>query len=90
LAIGTDVAHNSSSAEMAGMKMPKRPLARTRFEYFWPAGTLEGTGHASLSWTNWPMFTVGLVARGHSDDVIRKILGENVLRVARRALDGTA
>jgi membrane dipeptidase len=88
VAIGTDVAHNSSYAEMTRTKMPKRPPARTRFEYFWPSGALEGTGHASLSWTNWPMFTVGLVARGHSDDVIRKMLGENVLRVARRALDG--
>ena len=37
----------------------------------------------SIAWTNWPLFTVGLVQRGHSDDAIRKILGENVLRVAR-------
>jgi len=38
---------------------------------------------ASLAWTNWPLFTVGLVQRGHSDATIRKILGENTLRVAR-------
>lgn len=37
----------------------------------------------SLAWTNWPLFTVGLVQRGHSDATIRKILGENVLRIAR-------
>ena len=37
----------------------------------------------SLSWTNWPMFTVGLVSRGYSDDDIRKIIGENTLRVLR-------
>ncbi|MFQ6098908.1 MAG: hypothetical protein ACE5O2_14355, partial [Armatimonadota bacterium] len=40
----------------------------------------------SMAWTNWPMFTIGLVQRGHSDDDIRKILGGNVLRVARAAL----
>jgi membrane dipeptidase len=88
VAIGTDISHNSGIAEAASRKMPKRPLARTRFEYFWPPGSLEGTGHASLSWTNWPMFTVGLVTRGHGDEAIRKILGGNVLRVARAALDG--
>jgi membrane dipeptidase len=37
----------------------------------------------SLAWTNWPLFTVGLVQRGYSDDDIQKILGGNVLRVAR-------
>jgi membrane dipeptidase len=35
---------------------------------------------------NWPLFTVGLVQRGHPDAAIRKILGQNVLRV-RRAND---
>jgi membrane dipeptidase len=29
------------------------------------------------------MFTVGLAQRGHSDETIRKILGENMLRVLR-------
>ena len=29
------------------------------------------------------MFTVGMVQRGYSDDDIRKILGGNILRVAR-------
>ena len=32
--------------------------------------------------TNWPLITVGLVQRGHSDDAIRHIIGENMLRVA--------
>lgn len=30
-----------------------------------------------------PRLTAALVERGHSDDVIRKILGENYLRVFR-------
>ena len=37
----------------------------------------------TLAWTNGPLFTVGLVQRGHSDVTIRKIFGENALRVAR-------
>ena len=40
----------------------------------------------TLAWTNWPLFTVGMVQRGHADADIRKILGGNVLRVARAAL----
>ena len=40
----------------------------------------------SLAWTNWPLFAVGLVQRGYKDEEIQKILGGNVLRVARAAL----
>jgi membrane dipeptidase len=39
-----------------------------------------------MAWTNWPLFTVGLVQRGYKDDDIRKIIGGNVLRVARAVL----
>jgi membrane dipeptidase len=39
-----------------------------------------------MEWTNWPMFTVGMVQRGHSDADIQKILGGNVLRVVRAAM----
>jgi membrane dipeptidase len=88
VAIGTDISHVSSYTEAAARKAPKRPPARTPYEYFWPPGSLGGGGHASLAWSNWPMFTVGLVTRGHSDPTIRQILGGNVLRVARAALEG--
>ena len=37
----------------------------------------------SIAWTNWPIYTIGLVMRGHSDETIRKVLGENVLRVLK-------
>jgi membrane dipeptidase len=40
----------------------------------------------SLAWTNWPLFTVGLDQRGYSDDDIRKIIGGNVMRVAKESL----
>ena len=35
----------------------------------------------SLAWINWPLYTVGLVTRGFSDETIAKILGQNFLRV---------
>lgn len=86
-AIGTDIAYVSRSAEVESRKAPRRPRARTRFESFWPPGALNAKpSHPSLVWTNWPMFTVGMVQLGISDADIQKILGENVLRVARAVL----
>jgi membrane dipeptidase len=41
----------------------------------------------SLCWTNWPLFTVGLVQRGFSDEDIRKVIGGNCLRVMRAVED---
>ena len=64
----------------------RRPKSRGRYESFWPAGALDDKSHASLAWTNWPMFTVGMVQRGISDTDIHKILGGNVMRVARAVL----
>jgi membrane dipeptidase len=86
-AIGTDVAYSSAHSNEEYRKIPRRQRSRAPFESFWPPGAL-GSGAASLSldWTNWPIFTVGMVQRGYSDADIRKILGENVLRVARAAL----
>ena len=40
-----------------------------------------------MEWSNWPYWTVGLVARGFSDEEIRKILGGNALRFLERVLD---
>ena len=37
----------------------------------------------SLAWINWPLFTVGLVVRGFSDDEIAKTQGKNFLRVLK-------
>ncbi|MBT9138839.1 MAG: hypothetical protein DDT31_01416 [Syntrophomonadaceae bacterium] len=41
------------------------------------------TAKDSLSWINWPYFTVGLVTRGYSDKDIQKIIGENLIRVLK-------
>lgn len=85
--IGTDVGY-SSRIRPNDAKPPSRPPGRTRWEALWPPGSLgSGTkdprAAASLAWTNWPMFTVGLVQRGYRDADIQKILGGNMLRVLK-------
>jgi len=85
VAIGTDVAHQSQYTAAAARQIPARPKTRTRYEALWPEGALGGNWPRanSLAWTNWPLLTVGLVQRGHSEETIRRILGENALRVCR-------
>lgn len=89
VAIGTDIAYSSRNDKAEREKVGKRPDGRApasagpRWEHLWPEfefrESLEAT--QSIAWTNWPLFTVGLVQRGHSDETIRKVLGENTLRV---------
>jgi membrane dipeptidase len=87
VAIGTDIAYISRNAAAESRKIPRRARSRTFYEAHWPPGALgNGPAHRSLDWTNWPMFTVGMVQRGFTDDQIRKVLAGNVLRVARAAL----
>ena len=92
VAIGPDIAYTSRNDAAERAKLPRRKdgrsalaLAGPRWEHLWPVDNYKETPRAiqSLAWTNWPLFTVGMVQRGHSDDTIRKILGENVLRVWR-------
>lgn len=88
VAIGTDVAFRSSYTAGEARLIPSTRPGRTRFAALWPEDDFTQTAAMtrSLAWTNWPLFTVGMVQRGHSAPVIRKILGQNVLRVARAAL----
>lgn len=83
VAIGTDVAYSSRHMARERAKLPARPKGRTRWAALWPPDNFKAIGRMSQSivWTNWPLFTVGLVQRGHSDAVIQKIIGQNVLRV---------
>jgi membrane dipeptidase len=84
--IGTDIGYTSANAAAENRKAGgSRGPRRTRYEALWPDGALGNPfpGRASLAWTNWPLFTVGLVQRGYKDDEIRQILGLNMLRVAR-------
>jgi len=93
VAIGTDSAYFARDAAMMRSGLPITSSSRLRWEYFWPpddpmlheevfSGSLA---EQSLAWTNWPLFTVGLVQRGFRDDVIRKIIGGNLLRVINAA-----
>jgi len=89
VAIGTDVAYTSRNTSAEARKLPRAPRTRSRWEGFWPPNAFPlSDSQATLAWTNWPMFTVGLVQRGHSDEAIQKILGGNMLHVARAALKG--
>ena len=88
VAIGTDVAYTSQNAAAEQKKVPRRSRRRPEFRSLWPADDYRTSNSArqSIAWTNWPLFTVGLVQRGLADDDIRKILGKNVLRVARETM----
>lgn len=88
--IGTDDAYRSCWSEAAFEQIKPRGKCRPRWENFWPPGQevygadwSKPEQKASLAWTNWPLFTVGLVQRGYSDAVIRKIIGGNLLRVVQ-------
>jgi membrane dipeptidase len=90
VAIGTDIAHVSANEEAQRAKIPKRTtpnpkaaLGSERWEHLWPEDNFVPKPHAekSLAWTNWPLFTVGMVQRGHKEEDIRNVLGKNVLRV---------
>ena len=88
VAIGTDVAYTSRYAARESRKLPRREPRRVRLAALWPPDDFVTTERMrqSITWTNWPLFTVGMVQRGYSDDVIRKVIGRNVMRVTRAAL----
>ncbi len=89
VAIGTDVAHNSSSSSAERKKHPRGERQRADFRSLWPSDDYKTTAQmsSSIAWTNWPLFTVGLVQRGYSDAEIKKIIGGNVMRVIRDAME---
>ena len=88
VAIGTDVSYQSQNAARERAKVPKRAKRPSDFRSLRPVDDYKTSKQAtdSMAWTNWPLFTVGLVQRGHSDDVIRKVIGGNVMRVARQSM----
>ena len=88
VAIGADVGHNSSTAGTERKKHPRGERQRTAFRMLWPSDDFKTTPQmtSSICWTNWPLFTVGLVQRGYSDADIQKIIGGNVMRVIRDAM----
>ncbi len=87
--IGTDKAFMSQYQEEESSKIQHRPEGRTRFEALWPEDPFVTTPEMvqSMAWTNWPLFTVGLVQLGYSDNDIQKIIGGNAMRVTQAVLD---
>lgn len=90
--IGTDLGHRSQRHAAAMARVLPRPPRRRRWEVLWPEGEDPDAAEwnqpqqlQSMAWTNWPLFTVGMVQRGHDDAAIRKIVGGNMLRIAREA-----
>jgi membrane dipeptidase len=92
VAIGTDIAYTSQNSAAESRKVPRQGRRREEFRMLWPPDDFQTTQHMidSLAWTNWPLYTVGLVQRGYADDDVRKIIGGNVLRVARETMHPTA
>lgn len=90
VAIGTDIAYTSQHAAEENRKIIPYRQPRIRWEALWPPDDFVETTamRQSMAWTNWPLFTVGLVQKGYSDEDIQKIIGGNTLRVARGALRG--
>lgn len=83
VAIGTDVPYTSPNMGKENAKIPKYRRERTRWAALWPEDPFKETAEMrqSMLWTNWPLFTVGLVQKGYTDDDIQKIIGGNALRV---------
>ncbi|WP_417386785.1 dipeptidase [Gimesia sp.] len=88
VAIGTDVSYTSRNNSLESKKVPRAPRSRTPWRSLWPDDPFVETPEmrTSVSWTNWPLFTVGLVQRGYSDADIQKIIGGNVMRVCQESL----
>jgi membrane dipeptidase len=93
VAIATDVAYWSQYANREWEKINELSERRANsskaaWEALWADEPFKTSPDMSRStaWTNFPLFTVGMVQMGYSDDDIRKILGGNVLRVAKATL----
>jgi len=90
--IGTDHGYSSQYGSLENKIISATDIRqeyRTRWEALWPEeGVFNATAQMqdSMEWTNWPLFTVGMVQMGYSDANIQKILGENAMRVAKAAL----
>ena len=86
--IGSDMSPCGQWAEPAEI-VERAKAAQRAWEYgpLRKQRQLEYEAHA-MSWVNWPYWaSVGLVCRGYSDEGIRRIIGENFIRVAGSILN---
>lgn len=91
-AIGCDISYTSRFEKEERAKVIRRPDGSSslggsgdKWEHLWPKDDYRTTPQAeqSIAWTNWPLFTLGMIQRCHSDETIRQVLGGNMLRVLR-------
>ena len=94
VSIGTDYTFRSPYDSVENMiindsGLGKQPSRNVWWNYWLdePKFDLKPGMQESMEWTNWPLFTVGLVQMGYSDENIQKIIGGNVMRVTRAALE---
>ncbi len=87
--IATDNSHLSAPETRSAIRPhPGRPrINRGGWHPGQRHGKAEGDDHltGSLAWTNWPLFTVGLVQLGLKDAQIAQILNGNLRRVLRES-----
>jgi membrane dipeptidase len=82
VAIATDFSYRSSAAGGEFRKVPRGGKSRASWESLWPTPIgPTPPSQKTMAWTNWPLFTVGLVKRGYRDVDIQKIIGGNAVRV---------
>jgi len=82
VAIATDFSYRSRAAGAEFRKVPSRRKRRAGWESLWPVPLgPTPSSQKTMAWTNWPLFTVGLVKRGYTDSDIQKIIGGNAVRV---------
>jgi membrane dipeptidase len=85
-AIGCDVAYTSRYDKEERTKLLKAPSGSAdKWEHLWPKDDYQTTIEAeqSVAWTNWPLFSLGMIMRGHSDEVFQQVIGGNMLRVLK-------
>ena len=85
-AIGCDVAYTSRFDKEERAKLLKAPgSSADKWEHLWPKDdyVTTFTAEQSVAWSNWPLFTLGMIMRGHSDETIRQVIGGNMLRVLK-------
>lgn len=97
VSIGTDQGYASRRSAETERLIKVHPKRRARWESLWPPDNAlqdprwrKEHQRQCLAWTNWPLFTVGLVQRGYKDEDILGIVGGNILRVARAVREQSA
>ena len=99
VAVGSDVTGTLKREPSPNFKLPEiknYPRGRRGWQSLWPPPVSVvdkdkiAAAQPTFAWTNWPLITVGLVQKGYKDEDIQKIIGGNVLRVAKANLEGSA